>query len=157
MWTYMCGAGRGTALAGALPSPSNGCHKLHLEPLGITLGQGPRPLSITPRPPHLEAKLAEEHLEALSLDTASSPPPLLLSSLARPPMPPSSRRAIRKLHLDTCAALGVEAEVRAEVEKLLSELSQLLIGICIMQVWGGETGERRAGVGGGMERRKDLH
>ena len=41
---------------------------------------------------------------------------------------------IRKLHLDTCAQLGVEKEVAAEVEKLIGELTQLLIGICIMQV-----------------------
>lgn len=43
-------------------------------------------------------------------------------------------QAIRKLHLDTCDTLGVEPSVRSEVEKLLSELSQLLIGISIMQV-----------------------
>jgi hypothetical protein len=44
-----------------------------------------------------------------------------------------SHRAIRELHLKTCDDLGVEPEVRAEVEKLLSELKQLLIGISIMQ------------------------
>jgi hypothetical protein len=43
-------------------------------------------------------------------------------------------QAIRKLHLETCDTLGVEPAVRSEVEKLLSELSQLLIGISIMQV-----------------------
>lgn len=42
-------------------------------------------------------------------------------------------RNLRKLHLDTCEELGVEAAVRQEVERLLSELQQLLIGISIMQ------------------------
>lgn len=46
-------------------------------------------------------------------------------------MPPL--KAVRDLHLATCETLGVEAEVRAEVERLLSELQQLLIGISIMQ------------------------
>ncbi|GAX83624.1 hypothetical protein CEUSTIGMA_g11048.t1 [Chlamydomonas eustigma] len=40
---------------------------------------------------------------------------------------------IRTLHLDTCKALGVEQEVYGEVDKLLNELGQLLIGISIMQ------------------------
>ncbi len=40
---------------------------------------------------------------------------------------------IRELHLATCDELGVEPAVRAEVEKLLKELRQLLIGINIMQ------------------------
>ncbi len=43
-------------------------------------------------------------------------------------------RAIRKLHLDTCDELGIEASVRAEVDRLINELQQLLIGINIMQV-----------------------
>ncbi|WIA23139.1 hypothetical protein OEZ85_001472 [Tetradesmus obliquus] len=42
-------------------------------------------------------------------------------------------RAIRELHLSTCEELGVEASVRAEVEALLCNLQQLLIGISIMQ------------------------
>lgn len=42
-------------------------------------------------------------------------------------------QAIRKLHLDTCDELGIEATVRAEVERLINELQQLLIGINIMQ------------------------
>lgn len=42
-------------------------------------------------------------------------------------------RAIRELHLATCEELGVEAATRAEVEKLVTELQQLLIGINIMQ------------------------
>uniref|UniRef100_A0A7S0R5D6 Aspartokinase n=1 Tax=Chlamydomonas leiostraca TaxID=1034604 RepID=A0A7S0R5D6_9CHLO len=41
--------------------------------------------------------------------------------------------ALRKLHMDTCDELRVEPTVKAEVEKMLSELQQLLIGICIMQ------------------------
>jgi aspartate kinase len=35
--------------------------------------------------------------------------------------------------MDTCKALGVEEEVYGEVERLLNELGQLLIGISIMQ------------------------
>ncbi|GIL90330.1 hypothetical protein Vretifemale_17965 [Volvox reticuliferus] len=40
---------------------------------------------------------------------------------------------IRKLHLDTCDDLGIEPVVRSEVERLINELEQLLIGISIMQ------------------------
>ncbi|GIL62599.1 hypothetical protein Vafri_16782 [Volvox africanus] len=40
---------------------------------------------------------------------------------------------IRKLHLDTCDDLGIEPAVRSEVERLINELEQLLIGISIMQ------------------------
>eukprot|EP00879_Flechtneria_rotunda_P013541 GHRR01014139.1.p1 GENE.GHRR01014139.1~~GHRR01014139.1.p1 ORF type:complete len:466 (+),score=123.41 GHRR01014139.1:70-1467(+) len=40
---------------------------------------------------------------------------------------------IRDLHLSTCQVLGVEPAVQAEVEQLLSNLQQLLIGISIMQ------------------------
>ncbi|GLC36554.1 hypothetical protein PLESTB_000161300 [Pleodorina starrii] len=40
---------------------------------------------------------------------------------------------IRKLHLGTCDELGIESSVRAEVEHLINELRQLLIGISIMQ------------------------
>jgi len=43
-------------------------------------------------------------------------------------------RAIRNLHLETCEALNVEPAVKAEVEQLLDNLQQLLIGISIMQV-----------------------
>lgn len=42
-------------------------------------------------------------------------------------------QAITQLHLDTCAALGVDAGTTAEVQRQLNELQQLLIGICIMQ------------------------
>jgi aspartate kinase len=41
---------------------------------------------------------------------------------------------LRKLHFDTCDELGVEPSVKAEVEKMLNDLQQLLIGISIMQV-----------------------
>jgi len=58
----------------------------------------------------------------LSLNTSTSNVPSL-----------APLKAIRDLHLQTCEELGVEPEVRAEVEKLLSELKQLLIGISIMQ------------------------
>lgn len=43
-------------------------------------------------------------------------------------------RNIRRIHLDTCDELGIELAVRTEVERLLNELQQLLIGISIMQV-----------------------
>ena len=43
-------------------------------------------------------------------------------------------RKIRELHLEACDQLQVEASVRAEVERLLKELLQLLVGIGIMQV-----------------------
>ncbi|KAG2497011.1 hypothetical protein HYH03_005014 [Edaphochlamys debaryana] len=42
-------------------------------------------------------------------------------------------KAIRDLHVHTCEELGVEASVRAEVDRLLNELQQLLIGVSIMQ------------------------
>ena len=62
--------------------------------------------------------------------------PTRQTPLLNQPMPllPVLLRAIRKLHLDTCEQLGVEASVRAEVERLLNELAQLLVGISIMQV-----------------------
>jgi hypothetical protein len=44
-----------------------------------------------------------------------------------------SLRALRELHLATCEELGVEPAVRVEIERLLNELQQLLIGIAIMQ------------------------
>lgn len=55
--------------------------------------------------------------------------------LTPPPPPPSpmGRSALRKLHMDTCAELGVEEEVRDEISRLINELQQLLIGISIMQ------------------------
>ena len=43
-------------------------------------------------------------------------------------------RNIRDLHMATIEALQVEASCRKEIERLLSELQQLLIGISIMQV-----------------------
>lgn len=43
-------------------------------------------------------------------------------------------RALTKLHMDTCDELSIEPQVKAEVERLLNELQQLLIGISIMQV-----------------------
>lgn len=42
-------------------------------------------------------------------------------------------RAIRDLHIETCDKLGVERSCRDEIENLLSELQQLLIGISILQ------------------------
>ncbi|KAL6755007.1 Aspartate/glutamate/uridylate kinase [Haematococcus lacustris] len=54
-----------------------------------------------------------------------------LSTEQVPGMPPL--RAVRDLHLHACKDLGIEADMRTEVERLLNELQQLLIGICIMQ------------------------
>lgn len=72
---------------------------------------------------------------------------LTCTTEAIPSLPPL--RKIRELHLATCEELGVDAGVRAEVERLLSELQQLLIGINIMQVGQGEgvrgVGERMSG------------
>jgi aspartate kinase len=45
-----------------------------------------------------------------------------------------SCRALRDLHMKTCDELRIEPAVKAEVEKLINELQQLLIGISIMQV-----------------------
>ncbi|GFH12077.1 aspartokinase, partial [Haematococcus lacustris] len=56
---------------------------------------------------------------------------LKLSTEQVPGMPPL--RAVRDLHLHACKDLGIEADMRTEVERLLNELQQLLIGICIMQ------------------------
>lgn len=43
-------------------------------------------------------------------------------------------QAVKALHRDTCVALDVDEECVASVEKLLSELQQLLIGLSIVQV-----------------------
>lgn len=43
-------------------------------------------------------------------------------------------RAIKELHRETADALNADHETRAEVERLLGELQQLLAGIAIMQV-----------------------
>ena len=59
---------------------------------------------------------------------------------------PAARRAIQSLHRETCDQLGVDGPERAEVEALLTQLQQLLVGISIMQVRRG--GGRRAGRGG---------
>jgi len=40
---------------------------------------------------------------------------------------------LHKLHMDTCEELNVEPSVRAEVVKLLGQLQQLLVGICLIQ------------------------
>ncbi|KAF5841379.1 aspartate kinase [Dunaliella salina] len=40
---------------------------------------------------------------------------------------------LNKLHMDTCEELNVEPPVRAEVERLLGQLQQLLVGICLIQ------------------------
>lgn len=41
--------------------------------------------------------------------------------------------------MDTCNQLDVEPQVKSEVERLLNELTQLLVGISIMQVGGSLT------------------
>lgn len=43
-------------------------------------------------------------------------------------------RELRQLHMSTCEELKVEATVRVEVVKLLDQLQQLLVGICLIQV-----------------------
>jgi hypothetical protein len=43
-------------------------------------------------------------------------------------------RAIKELHRDTCSVLDLDSEAVGSVERLLTELQQLLIGISIMQV-----------------------
>lgn len=45
-------------------------------------------------------------------------------------------RAIRHLHKEAASKLEVDRECGDEVEKLLNELQQLLVGISIMQVRG---------------------
>jgi aspartate kinase len=56
---------------------------------------------------------------------------LTCSTDAIPSLPPL--KAVRDLHMAACDELGVDASVKAEVARLLSELQQLLIGINIMQ------------------------
>ena len=46
-------------------------------------------------------------------------------------------RAIKELHRETADELGLGHDVRAEVERLLGELQQLLAGISIMQACAG--------------------
>lgn len=43
-------------------------------------------------------------------------------------------REIRRLHMDTCSELNIEKNVQGEILKLLDQLQQLLIGICLIQV-----------------------
>ena len=45
-------------------------------------------------------------------------------------------RAVKELHRETAAKLGVDAATCEEVEGLLTQLQQLLVGISIMQVGG---------------------
>lgn len=51
-------------------------------------------------------------------------------------LPPSSplHSAIKELHRETARELGVDRETCEEVETLLTQLTQLLVGISIMQV-----------------------
>lgn len=44
------------------------------------------------------------------------------------------RRAIQELHQYAADEIGVDAATRAEMERLLKNLQQLLVGISIMQV-----------------------
>lgn len=43
-------------------------------------------------------------------------------------------RAIQELHQFTADEIGIDAAARAEMERLLKNLQQLLVGISIMQV-----------------------
>ena len=45
-------------------------------------------------------------------------------------------RAIKDLHHETAEKLGVDVATREEVDTLLTQLQQLLVGISIMQVAG---------------------
>lgn len=49
------------------------------------------------------------------------------------PPPARPRRAIKELHRETADKLGVQGRAREEVEQLLTQLQQLLVGISIMQ------------------------
>lgn len=53
--------------------------------------------------------------------------------------------AIKDLHRAAAEELGVDAETREEVEMLLTQLQQLLVGISIMQVGASKWGLCRAG------------
>lgn len=44
------------------------------------------------------------------------------------------RRAIQELHQFTADEIGIDSAARAEMERLLKNLQQLLVGISIMQV-----------------------
>lgn len=43
-------------------------------------------------------------------------------------------RAVKELHHQTADEIGVDASTRAELDRLLKNLEQLLVGISIMQV-----------------------
>ena len=53
-----------------------------------------------------------------------------------PALPRRCCRAVKELHRETAAQLGVDATTCEEVEGLLTQLQQLLVGISIMQVGG---------------------
>lgn len=70
--------------------------------------------------------------------TWAPPPPCLpracLPVATRLPRARPPGRAIKDLHRETAATLGVDAATVEEVETLLTQLQQLLVGISIMQV-----------------------
>jgi hypothetical protein len=59
------------------------------------------------------------------------------AAVLRAPLP---RSAIKDLHRTTAEELGVDAPTREEIEELLTQLQQLLVGISIMQVGRGGRG-----------------
>lgn len=61
-------------------------------------------------------------------------------------------RAIQDLHHQTVAKLGISAEAREDVDTLLTQLQQLLVGISIMQVRRGGGQSERAWRWVGRER-----
>ena len=78
--------------------------------------------------------------------------PLVCYCVEMPVRRPAPHSAIKDLHRTTAEELGVDAETREEVETLLTQLQQLLVGISIMQAirrgWTSFTGLRRVLVSG---------
>jgi aspartate kinase len=62
----------------------------------------------------------------LAVARAAAPGPDAVRTLA--PL-----KQVRELHLQTCDSLGIDAASRQEVESLLSQLEQLLVGVAILQ------------------------
>lgn len=96
----------------------------------------PSPATAAQPPPSL-ARLQTTNLLLQAGDEALRTPPGDIGALA--PL-----RAIQELHLGTAAQLEVDVGAVEEVEALLTQLQQLLVGISIMQVgaasipvWGG--------------------
>jgi hypothetical protein len=70
-------------------------------------------------------------LQTTNLLLAAGDAALTSSPAAVPALPPLA--AVAALHRDTAASLGVDAATVADVEALLGELTQLLVGVSIVQ------------------------